>query len=141
MLGADGAVVGSRFWASVESLAHPNMVAEAVAATGDASLRSRVSDVARGLRWPRRYKARVLENEFTKRWHRDLSGLHAAAQEEGPRWTEAWRAGDVATANVFVGEATGIIRDVRPAAELLEAMVGEAAALLERGADRRVPPA
>jgi nitronate monooxygenase len=137
MLGADGAVVGSRFWASQESLAHPNMVAEAVSATGDASMRSRVSDVARGLGWPARYSARVLENEFTRRWHRDLDGLRAAAAREGPRWTAAWKAGDVTTANVFVGEATGMIHDVRPAAELLDTMVREATALLARGADRR----
>jgi nitronate monooxygenase len=140
MLGADGAVVGSRLWASRESLAHPNMIAEAVSATGDASMRSRGSDVARGLPWPERYKARVLDNAFTRRWHHDLDGLRAASAEEGPRWTAAWKAGDVTTANVFVGEATGMIRDVRPAAELIDTMVREATALLERGADRRPAP-
>lgn len=44
MLGADGVVVGSRFWASKEALVHPNMLRAAVTAGGDDTLRSSVMD-------------------------------------------------------------------------------------------------
>ncbi|MFT6226687.1 MAG: nitronate monooxygenase, partial [Paracoccaceae bacterium] len=69
MLGADGAVVGSRFWASAEALVPPAMQQAAIAATGDDTLRTRVVDRVRGLRWPGGFTIRVLKNDFTDRWH------------------------------------------------------------------------
>ena len=69
MLGADGVVVGSRFWASEEALVHPAMLKAAIEASGDDTLRSTVTDIMRGYDWPKRYTGRVLRNEFTDRWH------------------------------------------------------------------------
>ena len=89
MLGADGVVVGSRFWASTEALVHRNMWDAAVAATGDDTIRSSVMDIARGLAWPNRYTARVLRNVFTDRWHDDIDGLIAASEEESAKWRAA----------------------------------------------------
>jgi len=133
MLGADGVLVGSRLWASDESLAHPEMVKAAILATGDQTIRSCVMDLARGLDWPQRYTARVLRNAFTDRWHGDLDGLLANAQAEAARWSAAWEAGDTDVANTFVGEAAGLIRGQVPAGEIIGNMVTEAEALL-RGA-------
>lgn len=137
MLGADGVLVGSRFWASDESLAHPNMVNAAIAATGDHSIRSTVMDVARGLGWPDRYTARVLQNAFTDQWHGDLDGLIANAKDESARWIAAWAAGDTEIANTFVGEAAGLIRAKAPAEQIINEIVSEASALL-RGAAARM---
>ena len=130
MLGADGVVIGSRFWASEEALVHPNMLQAAVAATGDETIRSSVMDIARRLAWPKRYTARVLNNAFTMRWHDDVDGLIAVAETEAKKWSTAWVAGDVTIANTFVGEATGLIGSIRPAAEILETIVSEARARL-----------
>jgi len=130
MLGADGVLVGSRLWASAESLAHPNMIDAAIAATGDQTIRSTVMDVARGLGWPARYTARVLQNAFTAQWHNDLNGLLANANDEAVRWAAAWQAGDTEITNTFVGEAAGLIRDRAPAGEIIQNMVVEADALL-----------
>jgi len=137
MLGADGVLVGSRLWASAESLAHPEMVKAAIAATGDDTIRSTVMDMARGLNWPERYTARVLKNAFTDRWHGDLGGLLRVAESEAARWSAAWEDGDVEVANTFVGEVAGLIRGCEPAAEIIENMVAEAEALL-RGAVSRL---
>lgn len=134
MLGADGVLAGTRFWATEEALVHPAMTAAALAATGDETIRSAVMDVARGLDWPPGYTARVLRNAFTERWHDDLAGLLANAEAEAARWTAAWEAGDVDTANVFVGEATGLLRDAPPAAVVMERMVDGALAALARHA-------
>lgn len=41
MLGADGVLVGSRFWASNEALVHPKMLQAAIVADGDDTLRKR----------------------------------------------------------------------------------------------------
>ncbi len=133
MLGADGVVVGSRFWASEEALVHPAMLQAAVEATGDDTLRSTVTDIMRGYDWPQRYTGRVLRNAFTDRWHHDPEGLRAALAAELPRWQAAVAAGDARTANAFVGEVAGLIRDVRPAADILHDLVaGAEAALAQR---------
>jgi nitronate monooxygenase len=137
MLGADGVLVGSRLWASEEAEVPPAMHAAAVAATGDETIRSTVMDVARGLDWPARYSCRVLRNPFTDRWHDDVEALRAAADTEGPRWSEAFRDGDPERSNTFVGEATGLIRSVRPARAIIADMVAEAEALLAGGWRRR----
>jgi nitronate monooxygenase len=126
MLGADGVVIGSRFWASEEALVHPNMLQAAVDATGDETIRSSVMDIARKLAWPDRYTARVLKNAFTERWHNDINGLISAAEEEAKKWSAAWVDGEVTTANTFVGEATGLIGSIKPAAEILESIISEA---------------
>lgn len=134
MLGADGVLIGSRFWASAEAEVSAAMVDAAIAATGDETLRSTVMDMARGLKWPKRYSARVLRNQFTERWHDDLPGLLADAKA-GAEWSKGWAAGDPERANTFVGEAAGLIHDRPPAAEILEAIVMRAEDLLRRNWD------
>ncbi|MEM1317459.1 MAG: nitronate monooxygenase, partial [Pseudomonadota bacterium] len=131
MLGAEGIVMGSRLWASEEALVHPSMLDAAMTATGDDTIRSSVMDIARKLEWPDRYTARVLKNAFTERWHSDIAGLLAHAEAESARWKQAWTDGDTTTANTFVGEGTGLIADVRPAAELIEETVAQAKTLLK----------
>ena len=133
MLGADGVLVGSRFWASAESLAAPGMTDAAIAASGDDTIRSTVMDAARGLDWPARFTARVLKNPVTERWHDDPDGLAAHADEIAAGWKAGWDAGDPARANTFVGEAAGLIHDRPPAGEILTAMVAQAEALLGGG--------
>ena len=134
-LGADGVVVGSRFWASEEALVHPAMLAAACRADGDATLRTHAVDVVRGREWPARYDIRVLANAFTDRWHADPEGLAAALDAEAPRWSRAWQEGDTDVACAVVGEAAGLIDRVEPAAHLLERLVAEAEAVLRaRGA-------
>ena len=126
MLGAEGAVIGSRFWASHEALVHPNMHAAAISATGDQTIRSTVMDVARRLDWPAGYTARVLQNAFTEKWHDNLEGLIADAEAQSDAWMAAWRSGNVNTANTFVGEVTGLIDQVQPAGEIVATIIAEA---------------
>lgn len=130
-LGADGVLVGSRFWASAEALVHPNMHAAALAATGDDTIRSSVMDIARDLDWPTGHTARVLKNAFTEQWHGKEAALRADP-DAGACWRAAWDAGDTRTANTFVGEAAGLIGDIRPAAEILSTMVAQAGLRLAR---------
>ncbi|MEE9314268.1 MAG: nitronate monooxygenase [Rhizobiaceae bacterium] len=126
MLGAEGVLVGSRLWASEEALVHPKMLEAAIKATGDDTIRSSVMDIARHLKWPPEYTARVLKNGFTKRWHNDIEGLLANADEQASLWKEAWASGDTAIANTFVGEASGLIDSILPAEKLIKSMVKEA---------------
>lgn len=131
MLGADGVLIGSRLWASAEAQVSEAMTDAAISATGDQTIRSTVMDAARNLRWPARYTARVLRNPVTDRWHDDPDGLRAniAARAD---WAEGWTTGDPESANTFVGEATGLIHDRPPVADIITRMVEEAEALLRR---------
>jgi NAD(P)H-dependent flavin oxidoreductase YrpB (nitropropane dioxygenase family) len=46
------------------------------------------------------------------------------------RYVSAMQNGDPANTGVWVGEAAGLIHEVRPAADLLQSMVGDAERLL-----------
>lgn len=136
-LGADGAVVGTRFWATEECLAAPGLKKAALAATGDDTLRTKTVDVVRGKDWPGRFDIRVMKNAFTDRWHADLAGLKAEAGAVGEAWGRAAAAGDATLANPIVGEATGLLHDLPPAAVALERLVAEAEAVIVRTAALR----
>jgi nitronate monooxygenase len=126
MLGADGVLVGSRFWASSEALVHANMHNAALSATGDDTIRSSVMDIARKLEWPERFSCRVLKNPFTDRWHGHEAELVANADVEAVKWRKAWTEGGIDVANTFVGEAAGLIHAIEPAAAILERLVKDA---------------
>jgi len=132
MLGADGVVIGSRFWASDEALVHPNMHERAIMATGDNTIRSRVMDIARKLDWPERYTAHVIKNSFTDTWHDDVSGLIAAADEEATKWQEAWKSGNMDVANTFVGESAALIKEIKSASDILDEIIAGAEQQLQK---------
>lgn len=134
MLGADGVLVGSRFWASTEALVPPDFHRAAIAADGDSTLRTTVVDVARRYDWPKPFTARVLKTRFAMDWHGRESALAEPAtleHEEARFWT-AFEAGDADNACVFASEAVGLVHDVAPAGEILGRMVREAEDLLGR---------
>ncbi len=130
-LGAEGVLIGSRFWATSEALVHPDMLNAAVKADGDDTIRSKVVDVVRGYPWPDRYDARVLQNEFVDKWHDNLDGLKGSPNA-AQQWVKGWAAGDPKTANTFVGEATGLIHDVKSAADIIDEIVTQAEEILAK---------
>jgi nitronate monooxygenase len=132
VLGADGVLVGTRLWATVEADVAEPMQAAALAADGDATIRTRVPDLARHLDWPERFTVRVLRNRFTETWHGREPELDRAGEAVAREWREGWVAGDPERANTFVGEAVGLIQAIEPAGAVVERMASEAAALLGR---------
>jgi nitronate monooxygenase len=137
MLGADGVSVGSAFLASPEVLLHANAQNAIVAADGDGTLRTNVPDVLRSKDWDARYAGRVLANDFIRNWQADLAGLRAEPSLK-TRWAEATANGDMSVASVFVGEGVGMIHEKQPAADILNNLVADAAAILEKQAGRYV---
>jgi nitronate monooxygenase len=69
MLGAQGALLGTRFLASHEALTSAVAKAKLVAARGDDTIRTRVFDIVRNLDWPAPYTGRALQNAFSRQWH------------------------------------------------------------------------
>lgn len=133
MLGADGVLVGTRLWASSEALVHQRHHQAIVDANGDETIRTTVVDIARQIPWPRGFTARVRRNAFTQRWHGREGELEQNAGVEGPRYREAFAAGDPDNTGVWFGEAAGLIGAIEPASVIIDRMAADAARLLAGG--------
>jgi nitronate monooxygenase len=134
MLGADGVLVGTRLWASNEALVKPGHWRAIVETSGDGTLRTHIPDIVREIAWPSSFTARIRRNAFTERWHGREPALKAAVAVEGPRYREAFEAGDPEQAAVWFGEAAGLIHSIEPAAAIVERMTAEAVARVRNAA-------
>jgi len=131
MLGADGVLVGTRFVACRESQAPESFRQAIVRADGDATIKSRSVDVARKRYWPNpEFVIRVLKNGFVAKWHGREGEMEKIIDAEHERFRNAFAAGDVENSGVLLGEVSGIIDDVPPAAQIVERMVAEACRLM-----------
>jgi nitronate monooxygenase len=132
ILGADGALVGSRLWATQECLAPAAAKQHAVETPGDGTSRSSIFDILRRKNWPAPYDFRAIRNALHRHWEERPDALRAAPEQARADYDAGVAAGDFSRAHATVGEAVGLIRDVPPAAELIARMTREARALLER---------
>jgi nitronate monooxygenase len=135
MLGAQGALMGTRFYAATEALGHQRAKESIVAAKGGDTRRTRVFDMVREHAWPEPYTGRAIRNPFMERWNGREDDLIAALNEEIPGFHAAVRNGDIDTAMVWAGEAVDLISDVAPAAELVRRIGAEAEACLRHGSE------
>jgi nitronate monooxygenase len=131
-LGADGALVGTRFWASPEALVSPRAHLRAIDSSGDDTFRTQVYDVVRRLDWPPEYNERALGNSFLDTWHGNEAQLSASLPQAVDILQKAVAAEDFDAAAILVGEGVGLIRQVRPAADIVGEMVSEAAEIVNR---------
>ena len=132
MLGADGVLIGSRFLASAEALANPAYQQVAIAVDGDATIRTSRLDIARKSGWPESFTARLVKARSIDEWQ---DGELAPAKPEMMNRerhldvTET-QIDDADNADISVGEAAGLIHDVRPAGDLLRQIASDAERLL-----------
>lgn len=132
MLGADGVLMGTRFWACAEALVGARHHQAIVATNGDGTIRTRVADIARQIPWPQGFTARIRRNAFTDRWHGREDELERNVAVEGPRYRQAFAAGDPENTGVWFGEAAGLIHSIERADALVERVASEALAALRR---------
>ncbi|MEU9454556.1 nitronate monooxygenase [Streptomyces sp. NPDC048277] len=133
-LGADGVLVGTRFWATEEAAVSPLAHARAVGATGDDTIRTTVYDIVRQYPWPADYNARLLRNQFINRWHGREADLAARVPEAVTEFHTGVAEQDFDIANMIVGEAVGRVHEILPAGDIVRRMVREAADRLSRWA-------
>jgi nitronate monooxygenase len=131
-LGADGVVVGTRFWASHEALVSPRAHERAIGASGDSTYRTRVYDHVRQLDWPPEYNERALSNPFVDSWHRNEADLLASLPEAIKTYERAVAAEDFESAAILIGESISLIHAVRPAGDIVTDMTVEASRILGR---------
>lgn len=134
MLGAQGALIGTRFYASEEALGHDEAKQFIAAAQGDGTARTTVFDTVRDLAWPAPYTGRALRNRFMQRWHGHEPELEAALATEREAYRVAALDGNLDTAVVWAGEAVDLITSVEGAGALVRRIGADAQARLLQGA-------
>ena len=95
-------------------------------------MRTTIADIARQIPWPRGFTARIRRNAFTDRWHGREAELGREVAVQGPRYRQAFTAGDAEHTGVWFGDAAGLIDAIEPAALIVERMVDEARLRLQR---------
>jgi nitronate monooxygenase len=117
-------------WASQEALVAKRHYEAILEATGDDTLRTTTPDIARQIKWPPGFTARVRRNAFTERWHGRESELEQCVAVEGAKYCQAFAEGDPDNTGVWFGEAAGLIREIESAGDIVRRIAGEAEALL-----------
>jgi nitronate monooxygenase len=131
MLGAQGALMGTRFIVSDEAESDwPQLPDQVLAAAADDSVWTTAIDIAQGRgrsHWPRGIGARSIRTEWLDRWagHEDelarvLADDRDADHAEGSNATPA-----------YAGPIAGMLTQHEPAAEIVASVAAEAAELLE----------
>lgn len=130
VLGADGALVGSRLWATRESLAPEAAKRLALESDGDGTARSAVFDILRRKNWPAPYDFRAIRNDLHRQWEERVEALRADPEAARAEYDAGVKAGDFTRAHATVGEAVGLVRDLPGAEELVARMTAQAREIL-----------
>ncbi len=133
MLGAQGVVLGTRLYASLEAAGHAAAKERIVAASGDDTVRGLIFDISRQNVWPAPFSGRCLVNAHVERWSGREVALMQNIRTEAPRYQAAREAGDFDIAAVIAGEGAGLVHEVLPAATIIAEIVETAEALLANG--------
>jgi len=129
-LGAQGALIGTRFLATKESPLHPNFKQALLESDGHDTVLTEIPDIARANVWPGAM-ARVRRNSFIERWAGREWALRARQSEALAALQKATASGDAENATLFIGQDAGLIHDLPAAAELVERVVTDAERLLK----------
>jgi nitronate monooxygenase len=129
--GASGAWLGTVFASCTEAATSPKIREMLLAAPADATVVTRVFDVAQQYPWPATLPERVLRNEFVDRFdgHEDL--VDADARDT---LAAAVAAEDYRVAPVNAGQGVGMVHRSRRAADVIEQLCAGAEQLLRRWA-------
>ncbi len=131
MLGADGALIGTRLLAATEALVHPNMLQAMFDATGDDTLRTTIIDIVRNRDWPDGYSISAIKNAFTDAWHHNPDALRQSPTAQ-TAWNDALAAGDPTTANIFAGQGTGLIHKLQSTDDIIAEISHDALRLINQ---------
>lgn len=127
MLGAVGIWVGTRFVAAAEAFSHPAYKEKIVEINEEGTLVTRCYTGK---------PARVIRNQLTDEWERRQNEILPYPLQQEQIGREAFVAarvhGDTAIGHMAASQGSGLIREVKPAAEIVADMVAEAEAILGR---------
>jgi nitronate monooxygenase len=116
--GAEGAWVGTAFLGCAETTLSDTAREQVMGASETGTAYGRVFDVAQRLAWPAEFGGRALRNAFFDRW---AGREEALAVDEGApaELAAARRTDDFGTAYIYAGQAVGMVREQRTAADVV----------------------
>jgi nitronate monooxygenase len=135
VLGAAGALIGTRFQATTEALADPSITKAILEGRAQDTERSTVLDIARGSDWPSKYSARTLGHPYLDRWRGREAELIADARARQSYQDDVAR-GAVPPLPVWAGEGGDLVTDLPSAEHLVTAMATQAQDALARARGR-----
>jgi NAD(P)H-dependent flavin oxidoreductase YrpB (nitropropane dioxygenase family) len=150
-LGAEGVYMGTRFMATKECPAHPNVKQAVLAATDTSTMAVRhgspitTDDPTRGNRGfveERRGSVRILLNDHVRKILAETRGnlSYEALRSPGDsdrnvqsnRTVDAFVHGNLESNSMTVGQGAGLITDIPTCRELIQRIIGEAGQVIER---------
>jgi len=130
-LGADGALLGTRFLASEESPLHPNFKRAIVESDGHDTVLTEIPDLASGTVWPGSM-SRARRNRFIERWSGREWQIRNMRAEIFAGVLEARKRGDAEEAPLSFGQDAGLVHDIPRAAEIVARIAAEAEEILAK---------
>lgn len=134
MLGAQGVLMGTRFYAAKESLGTAAAKELLVEAEGDNTVKTNLFDLARGMDWPESLqessRGRALRNTFFELWKHQQNLSEKITPEIQALYQQAVTQEDYNTAAIFAGEAVDFITEVLSAQAIVERTASECLRLL-----------
>jgi nitronate monooxygenase len=128
-LGASGALMGTRFLATHEAPAlAPHKRAILAARPGD-TVASDIFDILWGDEWPG-VQTRAIQNRFANRWLGREDELRAAIEELRHRRAEEQADQNPDEMPLLAGAGAGLIRELKPAGQVVREVVEEARQIL-----------
>jgi nitronate monooxygenase/enoyl-[acyl-carrier protein] reductase II len=129
VLGAQGVNVGTRFVASTEMRASDAWKQAIVAADATDAVKLTFAALVMPPYTDGAYTTmtpRALRNAFVDTWNADVAGAEARSEQLAAEVMAAVGGGSLEELLPFTGQSAALVRDVRPAAEILDTMVREA---------------
>lgn len=133
MLGADGALMGSRFWATKESMAGRAAKDVAIATDGDGTGRSGIFDILRRKNWPEGFDFRAIRNSLHRQWEGREDELRNTPAQGRQDYDDGVANADFDKAHIGLGEAVGLINDVPTSGTLIAQIKEEFESALKNG--------
>jgi NAD(P)H-dependent flavin oxidoreductase YrpB (nitropropane dioxygenase family) len=130
MLGAQGALIGTRFLATPEARGRGHSKDVILNALGSQTAASSFYDEVMGKAWPGAI-VRTITHPLIEQWANRQEEWADAANQLRPSLEAAVGAGDL----VLAGESAGLVHDIVPAGELVGRIVHQAKELLARTKD------
>lgn len=133
MLGAHGVAIGTRFYATEESLGFKQAKEMIVSAKANEVARTTIFDIIRGFNWQSPFTGRAIRNEFFTEWEGREDELKEKRDEIIESFQEAMQSGKIETIPIFAGEGISLIKGIESAGDVVKRIGLEAEECLFRG--------
>ena len=129
-LGAEGALLGTRFMATPEAPIHANYKQAIIKTDGHDTVLTEIPDLATQRVWPGAM-SRAQRNKFIERWAGREWALRQNAGEVGKQAAVARAAGDIDNASLSFGQDAGLIDSIKSVREVIDEIVADAEKIIK----------